>query len=59
MAENIGRIGDHVTNIAEYVWFLVRDDALPPREKADGSTVATPWRRHARRGTTAGGTRVC
>jgi phosphate transport system protein len=42
MAKNIERIGDHATNIAENVWFLVRgEEALPPREKADDSNTTT------------------
>jgi len=42
MAKNIERIGDHATNIAENVWFLVRgEEELPPREKADESNTAT------------------
>ncbi|TZF89037.1 phosphate signaling complex protein PhoU [Cognatilysobacter lacus] len=42
MAKNIERIGDHATNIAENIWFTVHgDDALPEREKADGSNTAT------------------
>ena len=36
MAKNIERIGDHVTNIAENIWFLEHgEDELPPREKRD------------------------
>jgi phosphate transport system protein len=42
MAKNIERIGDHATNIAENIWFLVRgEEALPPREKADDSNTTT------------------
>ena len=42
MAKNIERIGDHATNIAKNVWFLVRgDEQLPPREKADESSTTT------------------
>jgi len=42
MAKNLERVGDHATNIAENIWFLVHgDDALPPRDKRDGTNVAT------------------
>ncbi len=42
MAKNIERVGDHATNIAENIWFLVHgDDNMPPREKRDETNTAS------------------
>ncbi|MDE2406260.1 MAG: phosphate signaling complex protein PhoU [Xanthomonadaceae bacterium] len=42
MAKNLERIGDHATNIAENLWFLLHGDApLPPRDKRDDSSAAS------------------
>ena len=41
MAKNIERIGDHATNIAENVLFLVTgEESVPPREKRDTTSGA-------------------
>lgn len=38
MAKNLERIGDHATNIAENIWFLLHgEELMPPREKRDDS----------------------
>ena len=40
MAKNLERIGDHATNIAENVWFLIHgEELMSPREKRDESTT--------------------
>lgn len=40
MAKNIERIGDHATNIAENVWFLVHgEELMAPRDKRDESNT--------------------
>ena len=39
-AKNIERIGDHTTNIAENVWFLIHgEELMPPRDKRDESST--------------------
>ncbi len=40
MAKNLERIGDHATNIAENIWFLLHgEELMPPRDKRDGSNT--------------------
>ena len=40
MAKNIERIGDHATNIAENVWFLIHgEELMAPRDKRDESST--------------------
>jgi phosphate transport system protein len=41
IAKNLERIGDHATNIAENLWFLVNgEQPLPPRLKRDDTSTA-------------------
>lgn len=48
MAKNLERIGDHATNIAENIWFLLHgEEAMPPRDKRDESNTAVVLTGHA------------
>jgi phosphate transport system protein len=43
IAKNIERIGDHATNVAENIWFVVRGEPLDePRPKQDRTLEAPP-----------------
>lgn len=43
MAKNLERVGDHATNIAENVWFLVHGEEPPDRDKRDAThDIAEP-----------------
>jgi phosphate transport system protein len=47
MAKNLERIGDHATNIAENVWFLLHgEELMPPRDKRDESNTAVVLASH-------------
>ncbi len=40
MAKNLERIGDHATNIAENIWFLIHgEELMSPRDKRDESST--------------------
>ncbi|MDI1252845.1 phosphate signaling complex protein PhoU [Thermomonas sp.] len=41
MAKNLERIGDHATNIAENIWFLLHgEELMPPRDKRDETNTS-------------------
>ena len=43
IGNNLERIGDHATNIAENIWFLQHGESpLPEREKRDESNTVAP-----------------
>jgi len=41
MAKNLERVGDHATNIAENVWFIVHGEEPPERDKRDATNDIT------------------